>query len=67
MMTSHFEKPGRIIAVTMIEKDKRGKEKLIVSHGVNVITGKAVILPSEHPSDIGAVWDASIREWVLNP
>jgi len=51
----------------MIEKDKRGKEKLIVSHGVNVITGKAVILPSEHPSDIGAVWDASIREWVLNP
>lgn len=67
MMTSHFEKCDRIIAVTMSEKDKHGKEKLVVSHGVNVITGKAVILPNEHPSDIGAVWDTSISEWVLNP
>lgn len=32
-----------------------GNKKFMVSHGVDLLTGKTVILPNEHPTELGAV------------
>lgn len=55
-----------IIAVTMYHKnEKTGRTSLIVSHGVERETGKHIVLPCEHPKDLGAAWNAELLEWIL--
>ena len=55
-----------IIAVTFIHRDeKTGQKKLVVSHGIDREAGKQIVLPCEHPKDIGATWNESLREWVI--
>jgi hypothetical protein len=56
-----------LIVITVNEKDSRtGVERLVVSHGIDESTGKTVILPSEHPSALGAVFDADLGEYVID-
>lgn len=56
-----------IIVVTMVDDEiKTGRNKLVASHGIDRSSGKKIILPTEHPKDLGAVWDASMREWVIH-
>lgn len=56
-----------IVLVTTIEHDeKTKKEKLVVSHGVDMLTGKTVILPCDHPKELGARFDTDIREYVID-
>lgn len=56
-----------IIVITIREKNKRtGQEELIVSHGINLHTGKTVILPCESPKQIGAKFNIAIGEYVLS-
>ena len=50
-----------IILITC--KDERGN--LIVSHGVDEDTLKDIILPQEHPLDLGAKFNRDLMEWVL--
>lgn len=55
-----------IIVITCKERNlKTGRDELVVSHGVDESTGRSVVLPCEHPQVLGAVWDASIGEFVL--
>lgn len=42
-----------------------GKKEFVVSHGVDFVTGKTVILPSEPPHQIGARFSKTLGEWVL--
>lgn len=44
---------------------KTGEKEFTVSHGIDEETLAVVILPCEHPSKLGAVWDGSIMEYVL--
>lgn len=54
------------IVITTTEKDEAtGKESLIASHGVDVDTGVKIILPPEHPLDIGATFDTDQQCWVV--
>jgi hypothetical protein len=53
---------SRIILITVIDNETN---KLVISHGYNEDTYKAVILPQEHPSMLGAYYDDSIGEWVI--
>ncbi|GAB0154423.1 hypothetical protein [Marinobacterium sp. BA1] len=54
-----------ITLITMYEKNpKTGKDELIVSHGLDDFM-RVVILPTEHPASLGAVFDDDIREWIL--
>ncbi|EPJ4168908.1 hypothetical protein ACV8SR_01145 [Citrobacter freundii] len=56
-----------VIVITTIEKDEvTGKESLVASHGVDRITGKQIILPPEHPADIGAKFDKDLQSWVIH-
>lgn len=56
-----------IVLVTTIEHDEKTKrEKLVVSHGVDMLTGKTVILPCDHPKELGARFDTDIREYVID-
>lgn len=55
-----------IIVVTIYElNQKTGRKELVASHGVCCETGKTIILPTEHPSKMGAWWNEQLREWVL--
>lgn len=55
-----------IVVVTTKEKNERtGREELIVSHGVDVDTGRMVILPCEPPQSLGATFDENLGEYVL--
>jgi hypothetical protein len=42
-----------------------GQREFVVSHGIDEDTGRNVILPSEHPAKLGALWDRETNEWVL--
>lgn len=56
-----------IIVVVVNEISERtNKRELIVSHGIDEYTGKAVILPNVHPNDIGAIYNDYYGEYVLN-
>ncbi|MED5690918.1 hypothetical protein, partial [Enterobacter hormaechei] len=57
-----------VIVVTTSERDEAtGQNRLIASHGVEEETGKKVILPPEHPSDIGAQFNTDLQSWVIQP
>lgn len=57
-----------VIVVTTSERDEAtGQNRLIVSYGVEEETGKKVILPPEHPSDIGAQFNTDLQSWVIQP
>jgi hypothetical protein len=54
-----------ITLITMYEKNRStGKDELIVSHGLDEEM-RVVILPTEHPASLGAVFDEEMREWIL--
>jgi hypothetical protein len=42
-----------------------GAKEFVVSHGINEETGRTVILPTEHPAQLGAKFDRQLHEWVL--
>jgi len=55
-----------IIVITYTELSKRtGLKEVIASHGVDIDTGKLIILPQESTQQIGARFDANIGEYVL--
>lgn len=55
-----------IIVIAYTETNKRtGKIEPIVSHGVNVNTGKVIAMPPIHPQQTGAVFDHDIGEWII--
>jgi hypothetical protein len=57
----------RIICITgwFRNQDTKARE-FLVSHGIEEGTLKSVILPSEHPSRLGAGFDAELGEWVID-
>lgn len=55
-----------ILLVTMREFCERTKRnKLVVSHGINVYTDERVILSEGTPEELGAVFDSELREYVI--
>ena len=55
-----------IIIVTKLQYDKNyNRYKKVVSHGVDDKTGKAIVLPQQDPIKIGAKYNWSIGEYVL--
>lgn len=61
---------GRIVVITgyfdVMESGRpTGKKELLVSHGVDEDTCRTVVLPSEHPRELGAAFDSKLCEWVL--
>jgi hypothetical protein len=43
-----------------------GKKEFLVSHGVDLTTGRDVVLPCEPPSRIkGAYFDKNYNEWAI--
>lgn len=42
-----------------------GKKEFTASHGIDDATGKTVILPAEHPSLLGAIYDEVLKEWII--
>lgn len=58
--------PGDTIVIVMKERNaKTGRIEEIVSHGIDPETNKDIILPSEPPHALGAVFDHDIREYVI--
>lgn len=57
MMTSPFD---RVVVITC--RDKKGK--LVASHGVD-FKGNQIVLPTERPEDLGAIWDEDRKEWFI--
>lgn len=44
---------------------KTSETEFIASHGVDVETGRDVIVEQVHPSRLGAKFDNEIGEWVI--
>ena len=63
---------GRTICITNIfdVRDNQGiptgEKKLLVDYAFDEDTGQAVIVPPEHPSRLGAFYDATIGEYVIS-
>ena len=55
-----------ILVITTTEhNDTTGRDEIIASHGVNLRTEENVILPCEHPKDLGAHFSKTYNEWVI--
>ena len=54
-----------IVCITTTDRDTHGRPRLVVSHGIDTKTDKVVILSSDPPETIGAVWDNDMGEWVI--
>lgn len=52
-----------IHVITTVEEDKFGITRLVVSHGVDE-DGVSVVLPPDHPEDLGAVQDPLLG-WII--
>jgi hypothetical protein len=59
LVTGFFQKYGRD------GQELVGQTEFLTSHGIDVDTGKTVIVQSEHPKSLGAKFDYEIGEWVL--
>lgn len=44
---------------------KTGRKNFLVSHGVDLVTDKNIVLPNEYPTAIGGVFDTTLNEWVI--
>ena len=44
---------------------KTGKKVFGVDHGVDLDTGRTVVLPESHPKDLGAKFNDELQEWVI--
>ena len=42
-----------------------GRKEFVVSHAVDPLTDCHVVVPSEHPSKLGGVYDHDMCEWVI--
>lgn len=57
-----------IIVVTTTEKNETtGQMEFIASHSIEKTTGRQVVLPAEHPKDIGAHYSEDLHSWVIHP
>lgn len=57
-----------IIVVTTTEKnEKTGQMELLASHGVEELTGRQLVLPAEHPKEIGAHYSDELQSWLIHP
>ena len=54
-----------IIIVLCEVKNRSGATEKVASHGIDTITGRQIVLPSEKPQDLGAVFNAEMNEWVI--
>lgn len=55
-----------IILVTYEETLKDTNEKrILISHGYDLETGQNIAMPNVHPSEVGAVFDYEIGEFIL--
>lgn len=55
-----------IILITFIETHPAtGRKTTLVSHGVDSLTDKVIILPQQTPESMGAVFDPSMGEYIL--
>lgn len=55
-----------IIVVTTTEFNSKTNQKdILVSHGIDLSTGKNVVLPNERPEAIGAVFSDAYGEYIL--
>lgn len=54
-----------ILVITTIIRNKQGRQEMVADHGVNLDTGKNLVLPPEHPSLLGAKYDPGMGEWVI--
>ncbi len=54
-----------ILVVTTMETDDDGAAKLVASHGIDLLTDAHVVLPGEHPAQLGARRDARSGEWII--
>ena len=56
-----------ILVITHREIDKRtGREVVLVSHGVDMDTGRNVVMSQETPRAIGAEWSNDIGGYILS-
>ena len=58
LITGNFKKYDRYGIAT-------GETEFVVSHGVDPITGRDVVVPCDHPRMLGGVYDSTYGEWVI--
>lgn len=44
---------------------RTGEKEYVASHGVDLNTGRTVIVSTEHPVKLGAKMDHDLGEWVI--
>ena len=55
-----------ILLITYTERNETtGRMETIVSHGIDLDTGRTVVLPQERPEQLGGVLDRDFGEYII--
>ena len=54
-----------IVLVTHTETDSRGRTQTIASHGIDLETGRNVVVQQNEPRKLGAIFHQDMGEWVI--
>ena len=58
--------PAMILLITYTERNETtGHMEMIVSHGIDLDTGRTVVLPQERPEQLGGVLDRDFGEYII--
>jgi hypothetical protein len=61
-----LSEPAMILLITYTERNETtGRKETIVSDGIDLDTGRTVVLPQERPEQLGGVLDRDFREYVI--
>ena len=61
-----LSEPAMILLITYTERNETtGRKETIVSHGIDLDTGRTVVLPQERPEQLGGVLDRDFGEYVI--
>lgn len=45
---------------------KTGEKEFSTNYGIDLETGRTVVLPEEHPRKLGAIFNNELNEWVIH-
>ena len=61
-----LSEPAMILLITYTERNETtGRKETIVSDGIDLDTGRTVVLPQERPEQLGGVLDRDFGEYIV--
>lgn len=52
--------------VVYVQSLVTAKAELVADYGIDTCTGQLVMLPTCHPTELGAIFDLKLKQWIIH-